>query len=105
MQLQGSLVPILYGVGHSLGLAYIALQDCGKCFSEAEARDENVSLAIQQQLRNMHLAGFCHGDLGARNIVTLDDHFFFIDLEKTACSSAAGVEEDQAAFTAMNWSS
>ena len=99
--LQGKLVPKLYGVGHTFGMAFIAMEDGGTALDEQDLQKEDVKLAVRQQLTMLHQAGITHSDLAARNIVQQDNKLMFVDLAHANYADSRLMSDDNIDFDIM----
>jgi hypothetical protein len=91
--LQGQVIPILHGFYEVWGILHVlALQPVGNVIPEVERIDVIVRKKMKASLRQIHDAGYIHGDIARRNFcMTLSGDVFLVDLER--CRRAANQSE------------
>ena len=91
--LQGQVIPILHGFYEVWGILHIlALQPVGAAILEDEPIDVILRKKMKASLRQVHDAGYIHGDIARSNFcMTLSGDVFLVDLER--CRRAANQSE------------
>ena len=92
MEQQSCIVPVL-AVGrlpHN-DRPFIALAE-GQPVQEPVPSD--LFAQAEEALKELHKAGWCHGDIGARNMLRYNQRIVFCDLETCSPATEEGVKQD-----------
>ena len=81
--LQGDVIPKFYGFYEMWGiLKLIALQPVGDAISEDGDIIWELRVKMRAALRQIHNAGYVHGDIARRNFCCKGTKVFLVDLER-----------------------
>jgi hypothetical protein len=95
--LQGQVIPILHGFYEVWGILHIlALQPVGDALPEDEQTNMILRNKMKASLRQIHNAGYIHGDIARRNFcMTLSGDVFLVDLERCRCAANQSELDDE----------